>query len=154
VELTWVPGAGSPTSFIIEAGSSPGLSDRLTAEAPGSLTQFIRVAQPGEYYVRMRARNGCGISDPSEEVRIAVRLEPPTKPDIVVVPPTEGRRAFFPSVERLRDGQLVVVYYDSPDHVSPGGRIAMVRSADNGLTWSPPRVIIDTPLDDRDPSLI
>jgi len=45
------------------------------------------------------------------------------------------------------------VYYDSPEHVSPLGRIAMVQSADQGRTWSQPRVIIDTPMDDRDPSL-
>jgi hypothetical protein len=37
--------------------------------------------------------------------------------------------------------------------VSPLGRISMVQSGDSGRTWSPPRVVVDTPFDDRDPSL-
>ncbi|MGN6758176.1 MAG: hypothetical protein ACTHMJ_17495, partial [Thermomicrobiales bacterium] len=54
----------------------------------------------------------------------------------------------------MRDGVLVVVYYDSPAHTSQSGRIALVRSTDDGRTWSAPRVVLDTPLDDRDPQIM
>src|SRR5439155_24788502 len=57
------------------------------------------------------------------------------------------------SIARLGNGDLLVVYYDSPEHVSPAGRISLVRSRDAGRTWSAPTVIVDTPLDDRDPSI-
>lgn len=75
----------------------------------------------------------------------------PAEPDVVVA---SGRSTYFPTVERLRGGELVVVYYDAPTHLGPDGRIAMTRSRDGGRTWSAPTVAIDTPIDDRDPSLV
>lgn len=77
-----------------------------------------------------------------------------SKPDVVVVASAGGRNTFFPTIERLDTGELVVVYYDSPGHTSPTGRVSIVRSSDNGRTWSPPQVALDTPADDRDPSIM
>ncbi len=60
----------------------------------------------------------------------------------------------------LKNGDLFCVFYSGYGHVSTpnatwpkGGRIMAVRSSDNGETWSKPVVIIDTPFDDRDPSV-
>jgi hypothetical protein len=78
----------------------------------------------------------------------------PTDPDVVVAAATGDRSTWFPTVERLRDGTLVVVYYDATSHTGPDGRIAMTRSKDGGRTWSTPTVALDTSLDDRDPSLV
>jgi hypothetical protein len=153
VTLTWKPAPGSSTSYVIEVGSSAGGTDRLVTDTGTASTTFTKTVPPGLYYVRVRARNRCGTSDPSAEVTVPIRLEA-TKTDVVVVPRAGDRRAFFPAIERLPNGELLVVYYDSPDHVSPAGRISMVRSLDNGATWTAPAVIIDTPLDDRDPSLM
>lgn len=74
-------------------------------------------------------------------------------PDVVVVS-SDDRNTFFPTVEKLQNGDLVVVYYDSPGHISQTGRISMVRSSDNGETWSEPQIILDTPIDDRDPNIM
>ena len=74
-------------------------------------------------------------------------------PDVVVVS-SDDRNTYFPTVEKLQNGDLVVVYYDSPGHISQTGRISMVRSSDNGETWSEPQVILDTPIDDRDPNIM
>jgi hypothetical protein len=153
VTLRWKPSSGSPTSYVIEAGSAASGTDRLATDTGTTSTTFTRTAAPGLYYVRVRARNRCGTSDPSGEIQVSIRLEP-TKTDVVVVRRAGERSAFFPSVERLADGQLLVVYYDAPEHVSPAGRISIVRSRDNGATWTRPEVIIDTPLDDRDPSVM
>jgi len=75
----------------------------------------------------------------------------------------------FPDVCRTRDGELLCVFYAGFGHVSlpsygPGGkmpatcpnagRICMVRSRDDGKTWSQPTIVVDTPRDDRDPSLV
>jgi hypothetical protein len=152
VTLRWNP-SGSATSYVIEVGSSAGQTDRLVTDTGAASTTFTKTVPPGLYYVRVRARNRCGTSDPSGEITVPLRLEA-TKTDVVVVPRAGDRRAFFPAVERLPDGNLLVVYYDSPDHVSPAGRISMVRSRDDGATWTGPEVIVDTPLDDRDPSLM
>src|SRR5262249_36513863 len=61
---------------------------------------------------------------------------------------------YFPTVERLKNGHLIVVYYDSPEHVAAAGRISLVKSVDGGRTWSPPRLAVDSSLDDRDPSIM
>ena len=79
----------------------------------------------------------------------------PSEPDVVIAERTAERNVFFPTVERTHDGELLVVYYDSPSHAfEQDGRISMVRSGDDGQTWSEPEVIVDTEFDDRDPSLV
>lgn len=60
----------------------------------------------------------------------------------------------FPSICRTASGELLCVFYLGTGHVSPDGKIAMVRSSDEGKTWSKPEVVIDTPMDDRDPSIM
>jgi hypothetical protein len=71
-----------------------------------------------------------------------------------------GGYAAFPDLCRLKNGELFCVFYSGYGHVSipsaswpRAGRIMAVRSIDQGKTWSKPVVIIDTPLDDRDPSV-
>jgi hypothetical protein len=90
----------------------------------------------------------------ASELVIAASPDNPARPDVIVAARTAQRSTYFPTVERLRNGDLIVVYYDSPDHVSEAGRIALVRSSDDGRTWSAPRVIVDTMFDDRDPSIM
>jgi len=150
--VTWTPSAGSPSSYLIEAGSSPGQSDISVNETGTPATSWKTPAPPGNYYVRVRARNKCGVSEPSSEIMV-VNEPYQDHPEIVVTPRTADRNTYFPSVAKLEAGQLLVVYYDSPEHVSPAGRISLVGSRDAGRTWSAPRVIVDTPLDDRDPSI-
>lgn len=71
-----------------------------------------------------------------------------------------GTYQAFPDVCRLRNGDLLCVFYAGYGHVSlprddwpRGGRICSVRSADEGKTWSAPRLLFDGPLDDRDPHI-
>jgi hypothetical protein len=152
VILTWGASSRSPASYVIEAGSSPGSSNLSVNDTGSSFTSFTTAVPPGTYYVRVRARNRCGLGAPSREITVVSGVYQ-DHPDIVVTPKTADRNTYFPSVARLRNGQLLVVYYDSPGHISPAGRISLVRSGDAGRTWSAPQVIVDTPLDDRDPSI-
>jgi len=125
------------------------LSQRTTTADP-SLTVTL---EAGTYFVRVIARNACGTGPPSSDIVVPTGGSP-GQPDVVVARRSADRNTYFPAVERLRNGHLIVVYYDSPDHVSPKGRISLVKSLDGGRTWSAPTVAIDSPLDDRDPSVM
>lgn len=152
VVLTWRAAPGSPTSYMIEAGSTPGASDVASKDTGTSAVSYSDTVTSGTYYVRVRTRSACGLSDPSNEI-VVVSGVYQDHPDILVARGTAGRNTYFPSVAKLANGQLLVVYYDSPAHTSPTGRIALVRSRDLGRTWSAPEIVVDTPLDDRDPSI-
>jgi sialidase-1 len=71
-----------------------------------------------------------------------------------------GTYQAFTDVCRLKNGDLLCVFYAGYGHVSlprddcpKGGRICSVRSRDEGATWSAPRVLFDGPFDDRDPHI-
>lgn len=63
-----------------------------------------------------------------------------------------GAQGFFPVAQRLADGQIAVVLRGGADHVGIKGRLDIVLSDDEGKTWSKPSVVVDSPLDDRNPA--
>ncbi len=57
----------------------------------------------------------------------------------------------WPTVTRLKDGRLMMVASGMRyQHVCPFGKCVASVSCDEGKTWSPMMILIDTPLDDRD----
>ena len=61
----------------------------------------------------------------------------------------------WPTVARLDDGTLVVASSGLRSaHVCPWGKTVLNVSRDDGYTWSAPRVINDSPLDDRDAGVV
>jgi hypothetical protein len=73
---------------------------------------------------------------------------------VVIARTVQGQLPFFPNAIRLADGRVLAVYREGLGHVRSVGRILLAESADNGLTWAEPRVIVDTVYDDRDPMLV
>ena len=64
----------------------------------------------------------------------------------------QGRLGYFawPSVSRLKDGTFIAVASGyRMRHICPFGRVVASYSAD-GKLWTPPGVILDTGLDNRD----
>jgi hypothetical protein len=74
----------------------------------------------------------------------------PDDPDVIVAGPDGDQKAWFPDITRLDDGRLVTVFYQATRHSRDDGRYMWTESTDGGRTWSRPRVVIDTPQDDRD----
>jgi hypothetical protein len=61
----------------------------------------------------------------------------------------------WPTLARRRNGELLVAYSGGREaHVCPFGRVELMRSSDNGKTWSWPQVVMDTPIDDRDAGVL
>ncbi len=61
----------------------------------------------------------------------------------------------WPTLTRRSNGELMVVWSGGREaHVCPFGRVDMMRSMDNGKTWSWPRTLLDGPIDDRDAGIV
>lgn len=56
----------------------------------------------------------------------------------------------WPDIIRAGNGDLLVTFCYTDEHLGPDGKAVMMRSTDNGHTWSDPVTIYDSPLDDRD----
>ncbi len=58
---------------------------------------------------------------------------------------------YWPSIARLPDGGLAAVWSGGRrNHICPFGKLLISRSYDEGNTWSPQEVLLNSPLDDRD----
>lgn len=56
---------------------------------------------------------------------------------------------------RRRNGHIIAAYSGGREgHVCPFGRVEVMRSTDDGATWSWPQIIMDTPIDDRDAGIV
>ena len=61
----------------------------------------------------------------------------------------------WPSVARDSDGNLLMACSGNRImHVCPFGKVLVVKSKDEGKTWSSPIIAVDTPLDDRDAGIL
>lgn len=84
VEFQWAldDSGCAATSYLIEAGSAPTLTDVAVVPVTGTRVAFAGVPI-GVYYVRLRARNAQGVSAPSIEQTVYITgcLPPPTPID-------------------------------------------------------------------------
>lgn len=61
----------------------------------------------------------------------------------------------WPTVGRRTNGELLVTCSGGREsHICPFGRVELIRSRDDGETWTWPRVLIDSAIDDRDSGVI
>lgn len=57
----------------------------------------------------------------------------------------------WPTVARRNNGELIVTWSGGrAGHVCPFGRVEMMTSLDDGKTWTWPKVLLDSDIDDRD----
>jgi hypothetical protein len=73
ITLRWLPAAGSPTAYIIEAGSVAGARNLANFSTGSNATEFHASGiGAGVYYVRVRAVTAAGVSAPSNEATLIV----------------------------------------------------------------------------------
>ena len=74
VNASWSSGPGCPaTSFVLQAGSAPGLANIAQINVGGQLAVSAMVP-PGNYYVRVIGSNQFGTSPPSEDLLMRVAV--------------------------------------------------------------------------------
>jgi hypothetical protein len=71
VALSWTRSTGPTGFYIVESASAPGLSDLPSRETRRTALTVSRIP-PGTYYARVRAANGCGLSTPSNEIKVVI----------------------------------------------------------------------------------
>ena len=74
VHLNWTsPAAGSPpTQYLLHVGTALGAADLGVFPLDARTTSFSTLAPAGSYFMRMIARNSCGMSPPSNEISIVI----------------------------------------------------------------------------------
>lgn len=61
----------------------------------------------------------------------------------------------WPTLARRHNGELLLVCSGGRErHICPFGRVELMRSHDNGKTWTWPRTVLDGPIDDRDAGVV
>jgi hypothetical protein len=74
VTLRWNAASGNPTTYVVEAGSAPGLSNLANSDLGSPATSYVASGVGrGTYYLRMRGRNTCGTGPASNEVLLVVQ---------------------------------------------------------------------------------
>jgi hypothetical protein len=73
VLLSWQPpAAGDVSSYVVEAGSAPGLANLAVLPVGDGQTSLAVNAPDGRYYVRVKATGACGTGPASNEVVVNV----------------------------------------------------------------------------------
>jgi fibronectin type III domain protein len=131
ISLAWLaPATGSASSFVLRAGSSPGLSNLADFDTGSAALTFVAPGVPsGSYYVRVYSRSSCGLSAASNEVlvfvvgfsgdvQVSVSWDAPSDVDLHVVEPS-GAEIYYGNPSSASGGQLDV---DSNPACSIDGR--------------------------------
>jgi hypothetical protein len=81
---------------------------------------------------------------------VGARAEP-----IRTISPDPEHYHGWPTLGRTRSGELLVVYSGGREaHICPFGRVELMRSRDDGRSWSWPQILWDSPIDDRDSGVL
>lgn len=142
--------SGKAWTAVAVEGSHPAKQNDPFAipENPGSLPEN-KIAQVLETKVICR-QPGRHLGQ-GTEYSVGVTYHPVITKKVI----EPDRYMGWPTITRTKGGQLIVaVSGDRDAHVCPWGKTQIIRSSDNGKTWSEPEIINNTPLDDRDAGII
>ena len=151
VQLSW-PTVNGATGYVVEAGSQAASSNLAVVETPSNALSAS--AGNGTYFVRVRAKNACSLSGPSNEVIVIVGSSTP--PNDGVTRFQDGPRTAYLERDNVRVGidkdwgaAISEIWYAGNNLVNNynGGRLAgvslydgldpYVRFDDPSWGWNP-----------------
>jgi hypothetical protein len=79
VQLSWGASTGQVSTYVFEIGSTAGATDLGTVELGSAATSYLASGvASGRYFVRVKARNPCGLSAASNDTTVVVSATTPT----------------------------------------------------------------------------
>lgn len=72
LSLSWTAPDALVSTYVLSAGSAPGLSDIATVPLSGATTTVSGAVPAGSYFVRVLAVNACGASAPTSDIRVVM----------------------------------------------------------------------------------
>jgi beta-lactamase superfamily II metal-dependent hydrolase len=132
VSLNWAGSAGGcePTSYSVQAGSSPGSSNIAVANV-GLTTSLSAGAPAGTYYLRVVASNAFGTSSPSNEIVLTIACQLPPAP-MLLTPSVSGSTVTL-SWTPVGGATSYVLEAGSS---SGGANLLNTTTGATGFTWS------------------
>ncbi|MBQ7189925.1 MAG: exo-alpha-sialidase [Kiritimatiellae bacterium] len=135
--------------YDAEVTDTPGLVGFYASQTVATVKDIrisgthVALAKP---WKKAEARRICGVPKDQPHVEILWTR---------VIAEEKGRQCSWASVAKAKDHSLVAVFSGDRDaHICPFGKVQMVRSNDDGETWSEPCTIGKTKLDDRDAGIV
>lgn len=90
----------------------------------------------------------------TRSTQMRIQAYSPMRARVVAQEPAGSAEPRFPDAIRLADGAILLAYHYADGHTNANGVVRMVRSTDNGRTWSAPVTVAQTNgADNRDPKL-
>ncbi len=141
------PSSPRPRPAASPGTRQPGLAGGSAAAPPGAL----RVSR--RHFCRQSAWLAAGAA---AGLRAATPPAPANRVHSLTIISREPQYYHgWPTLARCREGQLLLVYSGGRQaHVCPFGRVELMRSHDQGRTWTWPEVLLDSPIDDRDAGVL
>ena len=95
------------------------------------------------------------VSGLAERIQADSKAPAITVHEIRTISEQSDRYHGWPTLICRREGELLVVCSGGrASHVCPFGRVELIRSSDDGNSWSYARTILDGPIDDRDAGIV
>ncbi len=130
-----------PERTIPQSASRADFSSAVFAAAPRVCRRTLLAGLAAAGMPLCRPRRCRAATASVEQIRVISRLP--------------HRYHGWPTVAQRRNTELLLAYSGGREsHVCPFGRVEVMRSADHGVTWSWPRVLLDACIDDRDAGVV
>ncbi len=126
----------------------------LGTKKPSKTTERTEATTAAATEQMVTANNLVPEIQASDRNKVLSRLDPPLTVNIDENTTIDLDYQGWPSICKGEEGTLYAASSARKLHVCPFGAVVMYESHDNGETWSEARIVVDTPMDDRDAGIV